>query len=199
MELQRNSLPPGVSECRVVLKASLPNCCEVCPDPVSSVMSVSVTPLPTKPYFVTMVHRGPEDVQVVRLIRNDNGVDVKLQGDSVVRDQFGRGGDGVQGGDGGDDGVACDLAGDGDGGDGDSDGRDIDVYATCRKKGHKRKKFSITVSCTHPEEQFVVVSKKANAVFSAHVYFDDKEHNLYLTLARSFPVYTKVRCCLAKC
>ena len=179
VELQRNSLPPGESECSVVLKASLPNCYEVFPDqiePVSSVVSISVTPCPTEPYFVTMVHRGGEDpAQVFKVIRFDNG---------VVSEQVG--GDG---GDCGGDGVVHVQAGDMDGGSDDVAVRQVRFIEI------ETNKFSVRVSCTHSEEEFVVVSKKAKAVFSAHVYFDDKEQNLHLTLARNFPVYTKVRCC----
>ena len=191
MELQRNSLPPGVSECSVVLKASLPNCYEVFPDriePVGSVVSISVTPCPIKPYIVTMVHRGGEDAQVLKVIRSDDGV--------VSEQVGGGGGDGVvseqvsgDGGDGGGDGVVHVQAGDRDGGGDDVAVRQVEFTEI------KTKKFSIKVRCTHSEEEFVVVSKKAKAVFSAHVYFDDEEHNLRLTLARNFPVYTKVRCC----
>ena len=105
VELQRNSLPPGESECSVVLKASLPNCYEVFPEqvePVSSIVSISVIPCPTKPYFVTMVHRGGENAQVYKVIRFDDG---------VVTEQVG--GDG---GDGGGDSVVHVQAGDRDGG-----------------------------------------------------------------------------------
>ena len=178
VELQRNSLPPGVSECSVVLKASLPNCYEVFPEqvePVSSIVSISVTSCPTKPYFITMVHRGGRDAQVFKVIRFDDG---------VVSEQVG--GDG---GAGGGDGVVHVQAGDRDGG-----GDDV-VVREVKCTEIKTKTFSIKVSCTHSEEEFVVVSKKANAVFGAHVYFDDKEYNLHLTLARNIPVYTKVRCC----
>ena len=178
VELQRNSLPPGVSDCTVVLKASLPNCYEVFPDriePVSSIVSISVTPCLTKPYFVTMVHRGGEDAQVFKVIRFDDG---------VVSKQVG--GDG---GDGGGDGVVHVQAGDRDGGSDDVAVRQVRFIEI------ETNKFSVKVSCTHSEEEFVVVSKKANAVFSAYVYFDDKEQNLHLTLARNFPIYTKVRCC----
>ena len=177
VELQRSSLPPGVSDCSVVLKTSLPNCYEVFPDrnePVSSIVSISVTPHPTK-LFITMVHRGGEDAQVFKVIRFDDG---------VVSEQVG--GDG---GDGGGDGVVHVQAGDRDGG-----GDDVAVIKV-KFTDIEAKKLCIRVSYDCPEDEIVVVSKKANAVFSAHVYFDDKEHNLHLTLARNFPVYTKVHCC----
>ena len=177
MELQRNSLPPDVSECLVVLKASLPNCYEVFPDqiePVSSIVSISVTPHTTK-LFITMVHRGGEDAQLFEVIRFDDGAgSEQVSGD---------------GGDGGGDGAVHVQAGDRDGGGDNVAVREVKFTEI------ETKKLRIRVLCDCPEEEFVVASKKANTVFSAHVYFDDKEHNLHLTLARNFPVYTKVRCC----
>ena len=48
-----------------------------------------------------------------------------------------------------------------------------------------------TVDVTHPHCCFVVVSK-SSTTFCAHVYYDDQKGDLYMTLAKNIPVYTKV-------